>query len=128
MGKMRLSEQFKELRAADYFPHRPACDNNGFINVNISTLTGFVENGSIHIGGYTTNIYDALARSYATPNFTLPANKVSYLYIMRVGTDKLKLVVSEANMPNTFYKAKISSFTTNAVGVTGATPASIGTF
>lgn len=91
-------------------------------------LNGFVSNGMIHLGGYTTEIYDGLARNGQTTAFTLPANATCYLYLIRIGADKLKLKVSTVNEANTFYKVQLASFVTSAVGITSTTVKTIGTF
>lgn len=91
-------------------------------------LNGVINNGMIHIGGYTSNVYAALARNGSGPEFTLPANCTCYLYLERVGTDAALLRVSLINEANTFSKVQLAEFTTSAVGVLTTKVKTIGTF
>lgn len=91
-------------------------------------LGGFISNGMLHLGGYTTNIYDALARNGLTPKFSLPPNANSYLYLVRIDDDKLDMRISAVEEANTFFKVQIAAFQTNSVGVITTIEKPVGTF
>lgn len=86
----------------------------------VEGLGGSINNGNILLGGFTTDVHGALARNNKLPEFTLPDNSVSYLYLLRVDNDKLDIKVSTIDEANTFSKAKIAEFTTSNKVVTSS--------
>jgi hypothetical protein len=81
-------------------------------------LNGFVNNGAIFIGGYSTTIHESLVAAGNATTFTIPPNAVSYLYLIREGRRGLRIKVSQILEANTFYKVLITKITTNATAVT----------
>lgn len=98
--------------------------DNGAVVVTLPApegLSGFINDGIIHLGGYTTGIHYGLDKAGQPKTFTLPPNATSYLYLTRVGDDQLTLSVSTVNEANTFSKVQIASFVTDGLRVTSTT-------
>lgn len=107
-----------------FSPHPPMIDNDGLLDTTATSppsLSRVINNGNVHLGGYITDVTSALAKSGLSNTVTFPANSTSYLYLIRVDTDKLITKITTVNEPNTFYKIKIGTFVTNASSVTSAT-------